>query len=400
MKITTKSKILMSFFIKHKYIKKNKQNKTTNNILSMLYNEILNAHNYLTSIKTNIKLKTAVGLYNIHLQKINSSIQIPIPKIFDTDSFPLNVRKNIVEQAKYVITYKISLYNRDVKIIFISEDNTSTEQYNKYIDSIVMWLFILNKFGSKTCSKTFTLYLYFTKLEKTLPNTNMEILNRSHVNTAYTTSCPKNSEIVIFRKEEWFKVFMHETFHNFGLDFSEMDNTDCNNFILSVFPVSSEVNLYESYAEVWAEIMNALFCSFFSVKNKSDIVGGISYFETFINIEISHSFFQLVKVLNFMGLTYEDLYSKSARSACLRLKLYKEKSNVLAYYIIKTILLNSYNEFLLWCSLNNDNILQFKKTYIAQRSFCGLINKTYKIALVVTSSECSSACLFISPSIL
>ena len=32
------------------------------------------------------------------------------------------------------------------------------------------------------------------------------------------------SEIIIFRNEEWFKVFVHETFHLFGVDFSNMSN--------------------------------------------------------------------------------------------------------------------------------------------------------------------------------
>ena len=72
-----------------------------------------------------------------------------------------------------------------------------------------------------------------------LPSTNIEILNSSHVNTAFTRTCPKKSEIVVFRKEEWFKVFIHESFHNFGLDFSDMNNAECTSRILDIFPVNS-----------------------------------------------------------------------------------------------------------------------------------------------------------------
>ena len=64
--------------------------------------------------------------------------------------------------------------------------------------------------------------------------------------------------------------------------------------------------------------------------------------EFFIHFERTYSFFQLVKTLNFMGLTYKDLYSETEKSSIMRENLYKEKSNVLSYYIIKTILINNY----------------------------------------------------------
>jgi hypothetical protein len=72
-----------------------------------------------------------------------------------------------------------------------------------------------------------------------------------------------------------------------------------------------------------------------------------------INLERNYSFLQLVKILGFMGLTYKDLYSQTHQSKILRDNLYKEKTNVLSYYVIKTILLNNYPSFLLWCQKNN-----------------------------------------------
>jgi L-rhamnose isomerase len=69
------------------------------------------------------------------------------------------------------------------------------------------------------------IYIYHTSLLKILPNTNVDILNENNVNTAFTRTCPSNSEIVVFRKEEWFKVFIHETFHSFGIDFASMNTS-------------------------------------------------------------------------------------------------------------------------------------------------------------------------------
>jgi len=129
-----------------------------------------------------------------------------------------------------------------------------------------MWLYIINQYASKQCANSLVIYLYFTSLEKRIPNSNISILDEINVNTAFTSTCPKDSEIVVFRKEEWFKVFIHETFHNFALDFSDMNNNDAHKCILDIFKVNSNVNLYEAYTEFWAEIMNALFCSFFFIK--------------------------------------------------------------------------------------------------------------------------------------
>jgi hypothetical protein len=246
-----------------------------------------------------------------------------------------------------------------------------------------MWIYILSSYASKKCSNSLAVYLYFTSLEKSLPSSNIEVLNELNVNTAFTTTCPVNSEIVVFRKEEWFKVFIHETFHNFGLDFSDMNNSNAHKCILDIFKVESNVNLYESYTEFWAEIMNALFCSFYILKNKRDINQFLSNSEFFINFERTYSYFQLVKALDFMGLTYKDLFSNVERSKVLRENMYKEKTNVLSYYVIKAVLMNNYQGFLFWCKTNNPSLIQFEKTNKNQIDYCDFIKNNYKTASMI-----------------
>jgi hypothetical protein len=62
----------------------------------------------------------------------------------------------------------------------------------------------------------------------------------------------------------------------------------------------------------------------------------------------------------------------------IRENLYKEKTNVLSYYIIKTVLINNYQGFLSWCKTNNLSLLQFKKTIKNQSEFCKFISNHYK----------------------
>jgi len=372
MNLTKQSRELMLFFSKNKHINYDSQTNKTKTILRELYNEILEAHNYC---KKHVHYRTSI-------KKILSAAQITKPLNFNSNSFPEMVRNHIDESMMSEISFSFSLYDRNIKVHFIVE-NSNVELdiglYNRYMESITMWLYMLNIYGSKDCVNSLTLYFYFTSLEKSLPNSNIHILNEINVNTAFTTTCPKDSEIVVFRKEEWFKVFIHETFHNFSLDFSIMNNDKVNTCILDIFKVYSKVNGYEAYTEFWAEIINAVFCSFYSIKNKDDINDFLSNSEFYINFERTYSFFQLVKTLDFMGLSYKDLYSNSKHSIIVRENLYKENTNVLSYYIIKCVLMNNYQGFLGWCSKNNLSLLDFKKTIGNQIQFCKFVEKNYKI---------------------
>jgi uncharacterized protein YerC len=378
MKLTKKSKQLMTYFNNNNnnIISHVKTHNKTILLLSELYRSIVESYNFLLTLK-----KQHNKIYSVKIKHITNISQISKPKSFNQNSFPEHVRNYINTKSLVEIIYSFSLYDRVITIIFILENDDSEYNinvYNDYVDSIILWLFILNKYSSKNCSANLIIYLYFTSLKKTFPKTNLEILDEINVNTAFTTTCQKDSEIVVFRKEEWFKVLIHETFHNFGLDFSDMNTIDSNNFILSILKVESQVNLYESYTETWAEIINILFCSFLTIKNKNNFDDFISKFETLINLERMYSYFQMVKILHFMGLTYKDLYSTTSYSKSLRDTMYKEKTNVLSYYVLKTILLNNYQGFLLWCKINNTNLLQFKRNEISQISYCELIKKNYK----------------------
>ena len=377
MKLSDKSKKLMLFFTKNRHIHKVHQSKKTETILKELYNDIFNAYKYLMQLKQKNN-----AYFSFNIKKLVSSSQISKPQNFNSKSFPQLVRNHIDNLSMSELTYTFSLFGRSIKIHFVVEDinvELKLDTYHKYIDTIIMWLYILNEYSSKTCSNTLVVYLYFTSLEKKLPTSNIFILDEINVNTAFTTTCPRDSEIVVFRKEEWLKVFIHETFHNFGLDFSDMNNNEAHQCILKIFKVNSDVNLYESYTEFWAEIMNALFCSFFSIKDKTDVDSFLEHSEFFINFERTYSFFQMVKTLQFMGLTYNDLYLNTYHSQMMRTNLYKEKSNVLSYYVIKCILMNNYQTFLSWCKKNNFSLLQFKKTNFNQTEYCKFIEKNYKV---------------------
>jgi hypothetical protein len=383
MSLSQNSKILMSFLLENNSIQHKNHTTKTDNIIKTLYNELYHFDKYIsTLIEQNGK-----NFFNLKITKLMTATQINKPKLFNARSFPVEIRQHIDNESTYELLYTFSLLNRKIKIHLVIEGGDPTmkmHEYNEHVRKILIWLCIVNEYASNMCSKELTIYIYMTSLTKNLPNSNISILSGTHVNTAFTTTCPTVSEIVVFRKEEWFKVLIHETFHNFALDFSDMNVSECHSKILSIFQVKSDVNLFEAYTEFWAEIMNSIFCGYFLLKNKQDVDEFLTNFEFFMNFEVAYGFFQMVKTLDFMGLKYKDLYSSTAISKISRDTLYKEDTNVLSYYVLTLILLNNYQGFLAWCSSHNLALLQFKKTTANLREFCIFIAKNYKTKSMIS----------------
>jgi len=394
MKLTPDSNKLLKFFSKHHCLPHIHQTKTTDNIFKKLFWEIDAAAKHILKEKTRLGHQS---FYKLVVTRIQSVKNIPKPRTFSPDSFPHLVKKHIEQHSLYSLTYSFQLLNKPITIIFLVEEHDESDKtiqkYNKYVDNMLTWLYIVLQHASPECVSKLSVYVYLTTLTKELPKTQMEILNQHHVNTAFTYSCPKDAEIVVFRKEEWFKVFMHETFHNFALDFSDMNNSACHAKILEIFPVKSEVNLFEAYTEFWARIMNVVFCSYLNTKCKKgfkekDIEEFLDNVEMFMNFEIMYSFFQMIKVLHFMNLEYKQLWEQSSNANNLRNTKYKEDTNVLSYYVITLIIIYNYQPFLLWCYNHNPTLLQFNKTPENQMEFCHFIESKYKAPKLLHGIKC------------
>jgi len=401
MDVTNNSYNLMKTFANFNCIDHITQTNISKNIFSGLFKHMNDFDKELTNIKSTISNK---HFYNRRHKKIitkSDIASIPIPKTFSVMNFPEELPlSKITSKMSNVITYSINLFNRHIDIIFTTEKhNVILKTYDSYVDNILIWLYIVNKYADQKCVNNLTLYFYKTNHIKQFPTSNIEIIDQIHANTAFTRTCQINGEIVIFRNEEWFKVFLHETIHTFGLDFSGVNNEYCTKNILSLFNIKSDVNLFEAYTEFWARIINVLFCSYNKFKQENikqnKISVPINYNKLndqasiFINIEIKYSFFQMVKILNFMDLKYDDIHNNDNK---IQIK-YKENTNVFAYYIITTILITNYNKFLSWCQKHNTSILQFDKDISGQVEFCKFIYNNYKNRQLLEAIKCTEQIL-------
>ena len=271
-------------------------------------------------------------------------------------------QKNIIDidTNKYIVHFYYPTKYKQVKHRIIV-------YFNECLMKIYVWLHFIQPFIRKGCSKIMNIYIWFTNLKKKLQK-NDKILNSIHANSAFTTSCQPKTDIYIYRQEEWMKVFFHETFHSFGLDFSHMNLDNYENKIKQLFPVNSSkgIRLYESYTECWAELFTIMLNSFFESTNKSDYK--ITCRKLYQN-EIQFTTFQLIKILNHYNTNYEEFIENK--------KVISENTSIISYYIIKYVLLYYCHDFEKWCkNFNGKLYLTFQERNI--KLFIDFIRENYK----------------------
>ena len=341
------------------------------------------------------------SIIKCNLECINKANIIKIP--FNETSFPKSnnfqvipeeIRGEIENIEQTTKIYEFRVKHRKVRVFFIFP--TQGSQLNekdmmKYIERMFIWLSIAYKYSPVNCAKTLNVYLYLTDLKKMLPTIDASTIDWEHANTAFTYSCREEhissqnennnkdiSEINIFREEEWFKVFIHETIHCLGLDFSHMDTGFSNSKIHSLFNINVDIKLFESYTECLAEIMNTIFVVYYSVIN-TKYIENIDYIykkiEENMKYEILFSLFQCVKVLDHYGLSYKNMYDNESRELC---KKYSENSPIFSYYVLKPILLFHINDFVHWINKNNKGSLSFTKTMENINNYCMFFENFHK----------------------
>lgn len=379
--------------------------KSTAKLLGDIYDDMI------TSCKSIQRMKRSLGpAFNNVITRAIQSGSVPVPKTLGLSSVPRNVHAYIHTKSSYLFQFSSRIGERKICVKFITDHTEAAphvDTYTKHFERMLLWFDIAFKHAPDACGTNICVYIYDTPLRKSLPERQTDIVGIAHANTAFTYACPitdaksgrsssrsprsvavSESEIVLFRNEEWFKVFIHETFHMLGLDFAGMPNLDAARAtVRDVFPVKSDMNLFETYTETWASIINACFCSYLCFGNRlsnqfADKASFVNAVELLLGFEAAWRIFQMHKVLRFMGVTYSDLHSTSAKAVIARTHLYRENTNIFAYYVLTAVLLVNYGDFLEWCDNNNGvgGIMTFRKTEANTVAFAQLITRVHSTA--------------------
>ena len=323
------------------------------NIINMIYQAELNynkEHNRFT-LSHKYKLQTPDYLPN-EIHNVNQ-----------------NMRYN-----KYTAIYEIRDRAFDIEMYFDNQHKYMHHDIDEYFKQIYIWLYVASNFASQHCSKYVKITIYLTPHKKKLPN-KYEIIDMKHANTAFTTSCQSQTEIYVFRQEEWFKTLIHETFHNMGIDFSANGSENTNKLLYNIIPINIDFRLYETYTESWSEIIHCLFVAYYYIKKH-----GSSSLESVFNVVLNNqrrfAVFQCAKILNHNSMILPDLY-KENKVHEIRRENYKENTYIMAYYVLKMIVLYNAKDFILWCSKHNKNSINFnhKPSINKEKQFVNFIKR-------------------------
>jgi len=353
--------------------------KSVQEFFKKIHRIVVSADEHYTTRKYLIKETELLQKHGSHITKgtMYSSIPVPIRSLLD--------RYSSLEQ-----TFEFTLKGDQYKVCMVypipsstsSVYKKTTAMFREALCKIYLWLFVAHEFAPPECSQRMTIFLYFTSHVKKMADIQGEPLDEIHSNTAFTTTCSPSTEINIFREEEWFKVLIHETFHNLGLDFSSMDDSEANRFILGLFPIEADqgIRLYETYCETWANTMNCFVAAYMHSRSNRSFLHVFQLFSELVYWESRFSVFQCANVLRHYGLTYQHLVEINDPASKKLRDAYHENTYVLSYYIIKSVLLFHCNDFVEWCIANNTNthVVEFHKTTGNILSYCNLIQSLYK----------------------
>jgi len=359
----------------------NQDKKAFNKLAGIFFNDMASADNY---VNTNLNLLEIKGTIRDYKPMDGIDVQNKfLPK--DVSLYIEQHSKNILSYTCSVNAIKITIHFilfQDI-LLFMEDSKQKLKEYDLYAKNMFTWLYMCSKYSKNTCVKELEVNVFLTPIKRKLPLTNVKILGPEHINGAYTYCCKPMGEIYIFRKEDWFKVFIHETFHAFGLDFcaSSSSSTDIKNITRSIFNIKSDFNIDEAYSETWAVIFNSVFISYISMKKKT-IGEFIMNLDVCLQTERLYKLYQCNKILVFMGLTYEDLYDDSKKQ--LSINLYREDTNVFSYCVLTCVFLNDYISFLNWCVDNNTEIVRFSTTGETILRFGEFIKTQYRSKTLLT----------------
>ena len=336
------------------------------------------------------------------VQSVDSWRKLPLPadmreqlhsnstSSINSTYFPEEIQQHILNEQSVAITYRFTVLgkgpSRNVVLHFVVF-NKSTPDLKKilaYAKHACALMHLVSMHASRsTCSATLNIFIYMTKFKKLFPSTKGQAFDAEHANTGLSYHCAKNNDLVVYRKEEWFKVLIHESFHAFGLSFIENDmpagvDATMQRVLQRTYAISHPVLVYETYCEIWARVLNVFFACF-SPNDESVFVGGAPILNLKLNAFIEcvmdglrrdaqHAMRQCAKLMHYLDIPYHVICTPTQENRAIVAKKYHENTNVFAYYIMTCALQHSPDLFLVWCYENNPisavkpraNILQFR----------------------------------------
>ena len=363
---TKKNTLLVNKYSKKMFIfykpilKKMEKESKTSHYISIKKNSIM--RNFLTYIYLQFSIYTKfINTLNIPntrtlivdiSTKINALLRDHLNKSKYIDSNILSYIKTNIPNCK-IIRYENIINAKKFVFDFIIYDEYSIENLDNIVKNMLVFLQILIKISKdlnneiNICANdgvtiTFFLTPFLKKLNITNAN-NKEILGAANVNSGFAYVCLTSGSIFIYRKQEFFKVFIHESLHAYGVDKALHLNFNKNinyNKFLDLFAFTNKdytiMGINESVTEFWTSLLYLCIAS----HNESNNLRNYIYnYERLYKLEIVHALYQISKILNYNDLTYSSFINTSNSK-------YRETTHIFSYFIVKTLMLINHEHML------------------------------------------------------
>jgi hypothetical protein len=304
-------------------------------------------------------------------------------ELYDGSSILNNIFKSsgfisqiIIDYIKKHLThyYLIEFDNNTIYYFVKSTTKLISNKTNKDINELCRIIYTMKILFNRTNKNNKqTLYYFPTSLKKKI-NKDTHILGINECNTGYSYldslydkkeeihCCHPNGNIHIFRKEEHYKVLIHELIHACYKD-QDMILSNETELFSKNFCVNKQILLNESYTETIATILNLFYLHIIlynfnskTYKSNNNLINKINNKKSinknknmnilnlmYIN-ETKYSFYTMAKILNFYKInSLNDFTKYSNQKGCNTVFL--QETNVFSYYIVKPLLLYNINDF-------------------------------------------------------
>jgi hypothetical protein len=340
----------------NKLIIKNKKINISNNE-SILKNKFwMNVYVKMKTIIHNYPYQNNISIYKKEELHDGTSI---LSHVFKNSDY---ISETVIKYIKSHLTkYYLIEYDNNIIYYFVK---SPTKKINKDINELCRLIYTMKILFNRTNKNNKQILYYFpTPLKKRI-NSNTHILGVNECNTGYSHleslyekkkdihCCHSNGNIYIFRKEEHYKVLIHELIHSCYKD-RDMILSDENELFSKNFCINQQILLNESYTETIATILNLFYLHIilYNNKSKSKINNKSQNKNKNMNIlelmyinETKYSFYTMAKILNFYKInSINDFTKYSNQKGCNTVFL--QETNVFSYYIVKPLLLYNISKF-------------------------------------------------------
>lgn len=298
-------------------------------------------HSYIERAK---RILRQTGEISVSLPDTVTYPALPLPRFV-----PPDIADWLLQNPHMQTVYDVSYGRKKKKGLRFVMPCKDTKAARNAVELMSVWSIVCDLNNPNLQIPGVTTLIYPHQAQKFLPETPTIAPGPEHANSGYCTLGNKGlpSEIVIFREEEWFKVFIHESIHAWALDGGIDMSLPLQSDVAEVFPRVGSPSMQEAYTEAWARIG---LCAMLSDRKDRTASEWVADCQRRLAVEQVHGMRQIQGVLGSVGLTLNDMTGKQG-------SLYKERTNVFAYYVLASLLVLSYPSFLGWCASTGPTLM-------------------------------------------